>query len=178
MAEQSTLARPYAKAAFEVALEANKLSDWSSMLQTAALIAADASVLKYINEPSLTIEKQSAAMLQLCEGYLDNEGQNFIKVLATNGRLSLISEIAVQFEIFKQEHDKTIEVVVESAIELSDDIKSQITAKLTTKLGREVRLNNQIKPELLGGMVIRAEDLVIDSSVRGKLNRLTDTLNV
>jgi F-type H+-transporting ATPase subunit delta len=178
MAEISTLARPYAKAAFEVALVANKVSEWSSMLHAAALIAADASVVKLINDPSLTLEKQTELMLKLCEGYLDDQGQNLIKVLAQNGRLAMIAEIAVQFEELKKEHERLADVNVETAVALSDNQQSQLAEKLKEKLGRDVRINNVINTELLGGMVIRAGDLVIDNTVRGKLNRLTDTLNV
>jgi len=178
MAEHSTLARPYAKAAFEYALEANKLSDWASMLQTAALIAADSSVVELVLQPSFTTEKVAEVMLQLCDGYLDNEGQNFIKVLAQNGRLAVLPEISVQFEALKKEHERAIDVKVESAVALSEELTTQLTEKLTAKLGRDVRITNLVNEALIGGMIIRANDLVIDNTVRGKLNRMTDTLNV
>ncbi len=178
MAEHSTLARPYAKAAFEYALEANKLSEWASMLQAAALIAADASVVKLISQPSYTSDKVAEVMLQLTDGYLDNEGQNFIKVLAHNGRLAVLPEISAQFEMLKKEHERAVDVEVESAVALTEELTSKLAEKLAAKLGREVRINNKVNEALLGGMLIRANDLVIDNTVRGKLNRMTDTLNV
>ena len=178
MAELTTLARPYAKAAFEYAIEAKKLAEWSEMLGFAAQVVSDETMQELLTSPHFTKEDQLAAMLKVCEGKLSTEAGNFIKLLAQNGRLVALQEIEVLFNYLRSEFEKTIEAQITSATELSEKQITQIKEKLAAKLGRQVETSVEVDAELLGGLIIQAEDLVIDGSVRGRLAKLSETLNL
>jgi len=178
MAELTTLARPYAKAAFEFAMDAKQLAEWSEMLTFVAAVVKDETTQQMLTSPHLTKQDQQQAMLNICEGKLDEKATNFIKLLAVNGRLLALPEIETLFDFLRSEFEKTIEAQVTSASELSDKQISQLKQKLAAKLGRQVEINLDLDKELLGGFIIQAEDLVIDGSVRGQLAKLSDTLNV
>lgn len=178
MAELTTLARPYAKAAFEYAIEAKQLADWSEMLGFAAQIVSDEAMQQLLTSPHFTKENQKDAMLKVCEDKLNANGVNFIKLLAQNGRLLALPEIEVLFNFLRSEFEKTIEAQITSATELNEQQIAQLKEKLAAKLGRQVEVGVEVNADLLGGLIIQAEDLVIDGSVRGKLAKLSDTLNV
>lgn len=178
MAELTTLARPYAKAAFEYALEAKQLAEWSDMLGFTAQIVGDEAMQQLLTSPHFTKENQKDAMLKVCEGKLSANGANFIKLLAQNGRLLTLPEIEVLFNFLRSEFEKTIEAQITSATELNEQQIAQLKEKLAAKLGRQVEVGVEVDADLLGGLIIQAEDLVIDGSVRGKLAKLSDTLNV
>ncbi|MCO7226604.1 F0F1 ATP synthase subunit delta [Pleionea sp. CnH1-48] len=178
MAEFTTVARPYAKAAFEHAMAANALQNWSEMVGFAAAVVADEQMQALLSSPHLTHEQQRDAMLQVCEGKLDAQGQNFIKLLSENHRLLALPQISEIFEHLKAEFEKTIDANVMSASELNAEQQENLKQKLATKLGRQVNINVSVDPTLLGGLVIEAEDMVIDGSVRGKLTKLSETLKV
>ncbi|WP_444996251.1 F0F1 ATP synthase subunit delta [Aliikangiella sp. IMCC44359] len=178
MAELTTLARPYAKAAFEYALEAQQLAYWSDMLGFVAQVVCNESMQQLLTSPHFTKEDQRDAMLKVCEGGLDEKASNFIKLLAQNGRLLALPEIEVLFNFLRAEFEKTIKAQITSATELNEQQITQLKEKLAAKLGRQIEVSVDINEDLLGGLIIQAEDLVIDGSVRGKLAKLSDTLNV
>jgi len=178
MAELTTVARPYAKAAFEYALEAKQLAEWSDMLGFASQVVSNEAMQSFLSSPHLTKDDQQAAMLSICEGKFDQKGINFIKLLAQNGRLVALPEIEVLFNFLRSEFEKTVDAQITSATELSEQQISQIKEKLAVKLGRRVEASVEIDEQLLGGLIIQAEDLVIDGSVRGQLAKLSDALNV
>jgi F-type H+-transporting ATPase subunit delta len=178
MSELTTLARPYAKAAFEYALTKDNLAAWSEMLSFVAAVTSDATMQKLLDSPTLTKEQATAAMASVTEGQVDESVANFVKQLAANGRLNLAGEICELFEDLRAEYEKTIDVEMTSAVELSDELKATYATKLEQKLGRKVNINCQTDPAVMGGLVIRAGDMVIDASVRGKLNELADSLSI
>jgi F-type H+-transporting ATPase subunit delta len=178
MAELTTLARPYAKAAFEHALEAKQLAEWSDMLAFAAQVVSDEDMHQLLTSPHFTKEDQRDAMLKVCADKLDDKANNFIKLLANNGRLLALPEIEVLFNFLRAEFEKTIEAHITSATELNEQQITQLKEKLANKLGRQIDVSVEIDTDILGGLIIQAEDLVIDGSVRGKLAKLSDTLNV
>lgn len=176
MAELTTIARPYAKAAFEFALTNHALASWSGMLQLAAVIAADADVRSLLGNPRLGSGQLAELFHDVGGAAFDEHGKNFLSLLADNGRLDVVTEIAALFEVLKAEHEKSVDVRVTAAAELSADLKAKLAAKLEAKLQRKVNLSYDINSELLGGVIIRAGDMVIDGSVRGKLGELADVL--
>lgn len=176
MATITTLARPYAKAAFEFATSAAALDAWSGMLAVAAAVAADSVFVERMRDPALTRERKADDLLMVCEGQVNAEFGNYIRTLADNDRLLLIPDIAELFEQYKAEHDRSITVEVESAFELSDDQQKTLATALTKRLDRTVTPHVTINPSLIGGVLIRAGDLVIDGSVRGKLAKLAEAL--
>lgn len=177
MAELSTLARPYAKAAFEYAREHGILAEWSGQLGLAAAVAADEGMESVLNNPSLTDEQQARTMADVCGEALAPEMKNFVSILAANKRLSLLPEISSQFELYKANHEKSVDVEVISAFDLGDATVDKLASVLGKKLERDVKVSTATDKELLGGVLIRAGDLVIDGSVRGRLNKLAEALN-
>ena len=178
MAELTTLARPYAKAAFEYAIEAKQLAEWSELLGFATQVVSDESMQQLLNSPHLTKDDQQDAMLKVCADIQDAQAINFIKLLAQNGRLVALPEIEVLFNFLRSEFEKTVDAKITSATELNEKQITQIKEKLGAKLGRQVETSVEVNADLLGGLIIKAEDLVIDGSVRGQLAKLSDTLNV
>jgi len=177
MAELTTLARPYAKAAFAEAVEQNALVQWSDMLSIATQFAADESVAKVLVHPSLTAEQQVTALTDLCGDKLSQAGKNFLMILGENKRLTLLPEIVEAFEELKAAQEHAIDVTVTSAFELTDAQQETLSLALKNKLQCDVRLTGEVDLSLVGGAIIRAGDLVIDGSVRGKLAKLAEAMN-
>ena len=177
MAELSTIARPYAKAAFAVAVQDSALDSWSSMLGLASAVASQDSVSGLLTDPSLSTERVAQSFIDVCGDSLDAKGQNFIRLLAENKRLVLLSEIAAQFEILKANQEKSVDVEITTAFEVSSEISEKLANALKARLKRDIRLATSVDKSLIGGAVIRAGDTVIDSSVRGKLKKLAEAMN-
>ncbi|MEX0623992.1 F0F1 ATP synthase subunit delta [Saccharospirillum sp.] len=177
MAELSTLARPYAKAAFNAALDSKQLDAWSTQLSTLAAISQHETVDRLIANPELSAADKVRTLQQLAGDALNEGGSNLVSVLAENRRLALLTEISEQFEVLKAEQEKTADVLVTSAFSLSDSQQKTLADKLTAKFSRQVQLTVEIDESLLGGVVIRSGDTVIDGSVRGKLAKLAEAMN-
>jgi F-type H+-transporting ATPase subunit delta len=173
MAEKSTIARPYAQAAFETAQAKGQLKDWTGMLQFSAAVAAEASVQKLVGNTNIKREQLAQLFLDIAGDRLSAQGKNFIRLLAENRRLGVLPEIAEQYEVLRAEAEKTIKAEVISAFALTAEQQQQIAQKLKARLGRDVTLTCETDASLLGGAIIKAGDLVIDGSVTGKLNKLS-----
>tara|TARA_Y100001956_G_scaffold66368_1_gene67872 strand:- start:197 stop:778 length:582 start_codon:yes stop_codon:yes gene_type:complete len=168
MSDLTTIARPYAKAAFDFAVEKGELDQWSQMLSFAAEVAQNNDIHNLLSS-SLTAEKLAEVFIAVCGEQFDEFGQNLIKVMAENGRLMAFPDVCKEFLLLKQEHEKEIDVEVTSAVELSEEQRADISSKLEQRLARKVQLNCSIDETLLSGVIIRAGDLVIDNSARGRL---------
>ena len=177
MAELSTMARPYAKAAFEHALASSALADWSKMLSMAAAISEQAGVRKMLASPAMSTEQQAQSFIDVCGDALNVGGKNFIRILAENKRLSLLPLIRELFEAQKAVQEKTVDVELTTALALDSASEEALAEKLRVKLKRDVRIHSKVDAQLLGGVVVRAGDLVIDGSVRGRLAKLAEALN-
>ena len=177
MAELSTLARPYAKAAFEFALAHNELGSWSKQLTTAANVAGSATLTKLLSSPALTAEQRAKTLLDVCGDALDDKARNFIRVLAENKRLELLADIQVQFEQLKANQEKSVDVDVVSAFALDSALTQKLAQALRGKLQREVTVNASVDSSLLGGVLVRAGDVVIDGSIRGRLEKLAQAMS-
>ncbi len=176
MAENSTIARPYAQAAFDIAQEKGDLKSWSDMLQLIAAVSSDAVMGDMIGNPSIEREKITEIIVDVCGDNLNDMAKNFVKVLAENGRLNVATEIAQSYEVHRAEAEKTVEAEVTSAFPLSDTQIKSVSDALKKRLGREVNLVTKIDESIVGGAIIRAGDLVIDGSVNGQLEKLANTL--
>jgi len=177
MAELSTLARPYARAAFEFARERGMLPQWSEQLGTVAAVAADARVAAVLDSPALSGPSKAEALNEVCGDSVGEPVRNFVTVLAGNKRLALLPQIVEQFELFRANLEKSVDVEVISAFDLDAATAERLAQVLGRKLEREVRVSTSTDSKLLGGVLIRAGDLVIDGSVRGRLNKLAEALN-
>ncbi len=176
MAEKSTIARPYAVAAFELAKEQSDLAKWSDMLGFAAVVASDELMQKYIGNPAVSQDTLSRLMIEICGDQLNEIGNNFIKVLIANNRLDVLPEIVVLYNQLRADAEKTVDAEVISAFPLSEAQQTALIEGLKKRLGREVNLVSKVDENLLGGAIVRAGDLVIDGSVSGQLDKLATEL--
>jgi F-type H+-transporting ATPase subunit delta len=175
MSEFVTVARPYAKAAFDFAVEHQSVDRWQQMLAFAAEVASNEQV-EDILSGALAPEATAAAFNAICGDQLDEAGQNLVKVMAENGRLQALPDVLAQFTQLRAAYDATADVEVISANTLSDEQLSKISAAMEKRLSRKVKLNCKIDKSVMAGVIIRAGDMVIDGSVRGRLERLADVL--
>ena len=168
MANESMAARPYARAVFELAEERGDYDTWSGRLAFWAAVVADEGMRDRLAEPGATEEERAGLIEQVSEG-LDEESRSLLLLLAENERLVALPEIHEQFEQLRREAEGEIEAHVVSAYELDESQSSRIAEALGARLSRKIRLTSEVDPELIAGAVIRAGDLVIDGSVRGRL---------
>ena len=175
MSEFITVARPYAKAAFDFAVEHQSIERWQNMLAFAATVARNEQMADLLSG-ALAPEALSASFIAVCGDQLDEHGQNLIKVMAENGRLTALPAVLEQFIHLRDAYEATAEVEVISAGTLSDSQLTKISAAMEKRLSRKVKLNCKIDKSVMAGVIIRAGDLVIDGSVRGRLERLADAL--
>jgi F-type H+-transporting ATPase subunit delta len=176
MSERLTIARPYAKAIFAIARKANALGPVATALGRAAEGVADARVKSLLGSPHVTPAQLAALVTDIAGPSLDETGRNFIALLAQNRRLGFLPEIAALFEQMKAEVENAVDVEVIASTALSSEQENRYSAALQKKLGRQVRLHTRIDESLLGGAVLRAGDLVIDGSIKGRLERLANEL--
>ena len=176
MAERATIARPYAKAAFEYAQAAGAFAAWSTGLGSVAAVVADSRVAACTKDPRWTPADLAALVSDVAGAALDNGMRNFVGVLAENRRLLLLPEILVQYEALRAGVENTIDVHVVSAVPLDAAQAAKLAAALTQRFRRQVRMQNSVDPTLLGGAVVRAGDMVIDGSLKARLDRLATEL--
>jgi F-type H+-transporting ATPase subunit delta len=176
VAERATIARPYAKAAFEAAQPARAFAEWSTGLAVAAEIVVDPRVTALVTNPELPAPSIADFILGVAGDKLDAHMQNFVRVLAENHRLLLLPEILAHYEVMRADVENTVDVDVISAVKLDPAQADKLAVALTTRLKRRVNMRNSVDASLLGGAVIHAGDLVIDGSLKGRLQRLRTEL--
>ncbi|MGR6980331.1 F0F1 ATP synthase subunit delta [Testudinibacter sp. P27/CKL/0425] len=177
MSEYITVARPYAKAAFDFAVEQNRLAQWQQMLSFSAAVAEN-DQMKIFLKDTFSPQKTVTTFLQICGDQLDQYGQNLIRLMAENKRLIALPEVLRQFQHFVDDYQSLADVEVISAEPLTQKQQQNILQAMEKKLARKVKLNCSIDKSLIGGAVIRAGDLVIDGSSRGQLTRLANELQL
>ncbi len=176
MAEASTIARPYAQAAFEVAQESKALESWSQALGFVAAVVADPQMRALVGNPKLTPAQLADVLFAICGDRLDKTQGNFIRLLIENRRLALLPEIAARFDALRAEAEKVVNVQLVSAVEVDKATQKKIANALKKRLGQSVNLSTAIDERIIGGAIIRAGDFVIDGSVAGQLDRLASEL--
>jgi F-type H+-transporting ATPase subunit delta len=176
MSELATLARPYAVAVFKRAKETYSAKTWSKNLAFLAAVLTDKSISGVIDDPKIGKSKLSTLLLDICEGQLDQEGSNFLKLLIENNRLSLIAAIAEIFETYKAEDEGSIDIDVTTAFAFTKESKQSFNATLEKVFGKKINMKIAVDSSLIGGVLVRAGDQVIDGSVRGQLQQLAQRL--
>lgn len=176
MAETSTVARPYAKAAFEYARDHQALDRWSEWLGKVSRVVASHDVQSLLSSPKLSPERKVELVIAVADVELDEAAQRFLSVLGEKGRLPTLATIDKQFERLRAEHEQRVEVTVVSAFELDDKQQQKLASALKKRLNREISITTQVDSKLLGGVILHAGDTVIDGSVRGRLTRLSEAL--
>ena len=177
MSELTTAARPYARAAFAYASDSGVVEQWAEMLSFCAAVADDETMKSALDQPALNRTQKGDLFNQVCAEKLNDQGKNFIKMLAENDRIALLPDIAVLFHHYQSDAEGAIDAELISALEVSEQQVQAIAASLTKRLGKKVSLSTTIDQSLIGGAVIRAGDMVIDGSVRGRLEKLSNSLS-
>ncbi|WP_166268621.1 F0F1 ATP synthase subunit delta [Marinobacter caseinilyticus] len=176
MAELTTLARPYAKAAFQNAQSQKQLAEWSDLLSGTGQIAAHKKIRQLLTNPGMAELAKADLILDCVEQSTSDEMRNFFAILAENHRLALLPEIATLFNTYRADLERTVDIQVSAPFELTDEQQQKLTQALSTKLERQVTLETSLDKSLIGGVIVRTGDMVIDASVRGKLTKLAEAL--
>jgi F-type H+-transporting ATPase subunit delta len=175
VADIATIARPYARAAFEHAHAAGQLAPWGEMLARARAAVEDERVAALIGNPHVQ-RAELVALIAEVAGAADDKSRNFVQLLADNGRLAALPQVAAQYAALRAEVENTVDVTVTSALPLTAEQSDKLVQALSRRLRRTVRLTATVDPSLIGGAVVRADDLVIDGSLRGRVERLANTM--
>ena len=176
--EKTTIARPYAEAAFGRARESDSLGLWSEMLSLLAALVQDQQVADLIDNPDIPRARCAEMLLEISGDQLSQEGRNLVRILAANRRLIVLPEIRALFDESYAESQGTLDVHVTSAYVVNAAQEKQLAEALHAKLGREVRITTDKDPTLIAGVIIRAGDLVIDGSFQGQLEHLATELGI
>lgn len=176
MAGTSSLARPYARAVFELAQESKDLKSWSEALAFLAALMSDESIQALVNNPRVEQERLQELFDDLCADRVPEGGRNLLRLMMANDRLLLMPDVAAQYERLRSEAEGSVDAEVRSAKPMSDEQKTQLSKALEKRLGRKINMTVHEDATLLGGAVIRAGDLVIDGSAKGRLEKLASAL--
>jgi len=169
MAEESTVARPYAEAAFAVARDGNALPVWSEMLRFAGSVLADPQMVAALNHPKLTLGDKEALLLSVLGGKLNQDGRSFLRVLIEADRIALLPAIAQLFEKRKDASDGVAKATIETAFAMDETQLKDLTSALERRFGQKIEATVAVKPELIGGARVTVGDTVLDGSVQEQL---------
>ncbi|MGF1642858.1 MAG: F0F1 ATP synthase subunit delta [Thiotrichales bacterium] len=173
----NTVARPYARAIFETARDSGTLESWSENLQTLAAFAQEPTLLALLHRPDLTRDAAATLLIKSCGDQIDDSAQKLVRVLADNGRLAVLPEISQLYESLRADAEGIVEAEIIAAMPVDAKQQSAIVKALAKRLGREVKVSTRVDPTLIGGAIIRAGDMVIDGSIKGRLDKLTSVMN-
>jgi len=176
MAELATLARPYANAVFGLARREKRLDQWSRMLEYLATAASAEPMARLLASPAVSADAKAYRLADVCGDVMTDAGRSFVNVLAANRRLDLIGEIRTRFEELRAEEEKVLDVEVISAYDLTDMEAQRVIDSLKKRFDKEIQLSSRVDESLIGGAIVRAGDMVVDGSVRGKLEKLSEAL--
>jgi F-type H+-transporting ATPase subunit delta len=176
MAEPSTIARPYAEAAFRLADSQGKLAEWSDTLANLEAVSVDARVQTAVGDPNFSAEKVAGMFIAILSGKLTGEAENFVRILAENGRLDVLGQIRTQYDALKNEREGVVEAEIQSAFEMDQAQIADLVSLLEKKTGRKVRARVSVDKTLIGGVKIAIGDKVIDGSARAQLSALENAL--
>lgn len=176
MADNASIARPYAKAVFDLAQETNAFDAWTAALEQLAVISNDADFSTLISDPRVEGSKVAELLTDLTKDSLPEGGVNFINLLVQNDRIESLADIGQQFSELVAKAKALVNAQVITAKALTDDQKSSLASALETRLGLKVELEETVDADLIGGAIIKAGDMVIDGSAKGRIEKLTNTL--
>ncbi|MFT5111457.1 MAG: F-type H+-transporting ATPase subunit delta [Parasphingorhabdus sp.] len=177
MAEIASLARPYVKAVFDIAQAESDLAGWSDQLEFLSVVAADPQIATLDGNPRMSSEALGDLVIDVCGDRLSDKGKNLVRLLASNRRLSVVGEIAEQYELLRAEAENQIDAEVVTATSITDEQRASIAAALEKRLGRTVKLETSVNEDILGGAVIRAGDWVFDGSIRAQLQKMASAVS-
>ncbi|MDT8320524.1 MAG: F0F1 ATP synthase subunit delta [Xanthomonadales bacterium] len=177
MSSLTTLARPYAKAAFELALGDEALARWEQMLELAGDVVSEPSIADLLDNPLISGGAVVKILTDAAGDAFDSRFADYLAVLAANDRLTLLPAIKTLYAELRAEAERRLRVRVVSAVPLDDDQAERMRAALARRFDREIELQSEIDPAVIGGAVVYAGDQVIDGSLRGRLMKLSNSLS-
>jgi F-type H+-transporting ATPase subunit delta len=178
MTEFSTIARPYAEAAFKRALETDQIDQWSDQLAVLSAMVSDSQMREVLDDATQRVEDRVGLVFDVCPDELIDEVKNFVNILAENDRLTVLPEIESNYNAIKVDHNGMIDVEVVSAYAVSESQEQLLVKALEKRLGKKINISSREDADLIGGVIIKAGDLVIDGSIRGKLGQMTTELGI
>lgn len=178
MAEQSTLARPYARAAFSWAQSQGLVGDWNEYLDRLARLSEVATVRDFIQAPRISADQRARVLLELAGDARPAGADNLVKLLCVNGRLAALPELAIEFSRLREEAESTLEATITTAVPIEQALADRITKVLEQRLGQKVDAQFDQRPEIIGGILVRVGDQVIDATIVSRLRRLTAAMTV
>jgi F-type H+-transporting ATPase subunit delta len=176
MAELTTIARPYAEAAFRLARDRNELSLWSDTLGLVSAVVADPRIAAALDNPKLSTNDKEALLLSVCDGRLDALGSNFVRVLVEADRIAVLPQIATLFEALKNDADGVAQARIDSAFPLTDAQLAELRTALEKHFGKTIEATVNVDPALIGGARITVGDTVIDGTMEAQLAAMTTQL--
>ncbi len=176
MEERTTIARPYAEAAYAQARREEQVSAWADAVELLSVIVSDEAVALRLNDPRVSRAQLEELVMSVGGEAFSGTRGNFIKVLLENGRLGYAPEICSLFQALRTADENQLDVEIISAYPLDTASEGAIAMAITEKMGKEIKMNSQVDPSLIGGVIIRAGDQVIDASLRGRVNQLSNVL--
>jgi F-type H+-transporting ATPase subunit delta len=176
MADNASIARPYAKAVFDLAQQENAFDAWTAALEQLAVISNDADFSALVSDPRVDGAKVAELLTDLAKDSLPDGGANLIKLLVQNDRVESLVDINQQYTDLVAKANALVNAEVITAKPLTDDQKSSLTAALEKRLGLKVELAETVDADLVGGAIIKAGDMVIDGSAKGRIEKLTTAL--
>ncbi|MBL4712813.1 MAG: F0F1 ATP synthase subunit delta [Gammaproteobacteria bacterium] len=176
MSDYTTAARPYANAVYDIANETSSLSSWSDALANTAAVINDDQISELLDDPETGKTEKGELIIKVLGDKLNSAQQNLIKLMAENGRLMLFSDVVTQFEVARAKAENKIEAEVTSAFELSAEQTSELVKTLKNKLGCDITLTTTVDESLIGGVIIKAGDTIIDASMKSQLDSLALSL--
>ena len=177
MSEQISLARHYAKAIFELARDAGEYTQWSDQLELLAVIAQDAGMIDVISRPDVSEQQLAELIIDVAGDQLDEQGQNLVKLLSRNDRVTVIADINQQFMVLRDDAEQVIEAQLITAAEVDEAQKQRIEVALSSRLGKKIKLEASVDESLIGGAIVRAGDWVVDGSVKAQLQDLIGAIS-
>jgi F-type H+-transporting ATPase subunit delta len=177
MSEQISLARPYAKAIFELARDAGEYAQWSDQLELLALISQDPAMIELIANPAVSEKQLAELIIDVAGEQLDEQGRNLVKILSHNDRVTVAADINQQFQVLRDNAEQVIEAQLITAAEVNETQKQAFESALSKRLGKQIKLEATIDESLIGGAVVRAGDWVVDGSVKAQLQDLVGAIS-
>ena len=176
MTDFTTAARPYANAVYDLARETASQDSWSDALANLAAVISDNAMRPLLDDPETSQQQKAELIIQILGDRLNQQQHNLVKLMAENGRLKIMGDVQQQYEVARAAAENKVEAEVVSAFALSDEQKDQLVSTLKNKLGCDVSLTATVDESLIGGVVIKAGDTIIDASMKSQLESLALSL--
>lgn len=176
MAELSTIARPYAEAAFRIAKEGKVLPAWDALIAELAAVADRPEMRALVSNPLIGNDKLYGVFAGVLKSPLDQKAQNFLRILIENGRIDSLQELTSQFSALKNAEEGTADAEIVSAFPLTDAQVKELVDGLTRKFKKTLKAHVSVDQSLIGGVRVVVGDNVFDTSVKAQLERMKTVL--